>query len=145
MLILDDHLLSRLGSAEDGGVGVGHLVQGLGDGPRLQLQAGALCSLLCRHTHTERHTHAHTGTAVTARPASAVRNEQKGHSGATFRRFPEVRRSAAGRGVPVASRPWTPAPSSVAGAAAGSTPPAHVVVVSVSCAGRDDSGESASQ
>lgn len=47
MLILGDHLLSRLGSAKDGRVWVGDLVERFGDSPRLQLQPGPLCTLLC--------------------------------------------------------------------------------------------------
>lgn len=41
-------LLSRPGSAEDGRVWVGDLVERLSDGPRLQLQPRPLCTLLFR-------------------------------------------------------------------------------------------------
>lgn len=44
------HLFSRLGSAKDGRVGIGDLVERLRDGSRLQLQPGPLCSLLCKQT-----------------------------------------------------------------------------------------------
>lgn len=66
--------------------------------------------------------------------------KMKAGSQITFRWFPEVCRSSAGRSISEATHRSSPCGTSpsVTGATATSTPPSHVVVISVTCGQRTD-------
>lgn len=150
------HLFSRLGSAKDGRVGIGDLVERLRDGSRLQLQPGPLCSLLCKQTDVttsvqagiEQAARTRVRTEMSLAPPQVEKRKRKDWihstgSDVTFRGFPKVCCPPTGRGSFSEPSHSYASPPSVAGttAAAASTPPTHVVVIPETCRHTGERGQ----